>query len=277
MNGQPFRNPHVLVVEDDSSTAFTIFYALQNQLPTSSTIRLAYNLADAREWIDREKFNAVLIDFALPDGTGMDLIETLMGNPVRLRPCLFLTSGIDPDRFEVATILSKYPEITFVEKPFRFEALADLIMDRVLPQSLDDQDYYGLQLFDLIQAYSIARRSVTLRILTAEGKMGVISMERGEILHAVMDGVEGIDALRKLAKNRRGKIRLDRGCTTARRTVHDSTQHALLETYRLLDEEEGREVAATPAEAGFAAESVPSSPQEEIEALFKEAFHPEQC
>lgn len=270
MANQPFRQAHILVVEDDSSTAFTIFYSLQNGLPSASTIRLAYNLEDAREWIEREKFNGIVVDFSLPDGNGMELIESILESPGDDHPFIFLTSGLDPDRFEVANILFRHPEITFIEKPFRFEALADLIMDRLLPETLAEQNYYGLLLFDLIQAYSIARRSATVRILTADGKMGVIALDQGEMIHAFMEGAEGIDALKKMARNKQGRIRLDRGCPTAKRTIHDSTQHVLIETYRQLDEEQSPD----GPNGGIGVKSGAQALEEDLDALFNDAFFP---
>jgi CheY-like chemotaxis protein len=283
-----FRSPHILIVEDDSSTAYSIFYTLQSGLPEGATLRMAYGLEDAKEWVVREQFNVVLLDFSLPDGTGMDLIELLMKRSAASQPFIFLISGLDPDRFDVASILIRYPEITFVEKPFRYEALVDLVLDRILPHSIAEQDYYGLQLFDLIQAYSIARRSATIRVLTADGKMGVIALDHGEVVHAVMDGAEGVEALKKLARSTGGRIRLDRGCPTARRTITQPTQRVLIEAYRLLDEDidpserKGEETAGRrrrseePQNGGEGDRARPvgghAAPDPEIDSAFNEAF-----
>jgi len=113
-----------------------------------------------------------------------------------------------------------------------------------------------------------------LRVLTAEGTMGMVALDKGEIVHAVMEGVEGMEAVKKLARKRQGKIRLDRGCTTAKRTIQDPTQQVLIEAYRLLDEEGGQKEDAGASEDQTAGKPAPRRTEEEIESLFREAFYP---
>ena len=64
----------VLLVDDDAEftdVACTIIEFLGHEVLTAST------LAEAREWLSKESFDHILLDFMLPDGSGLHLMESL--------------------------------------------------------------------------------------------------------------------------------------------------------------------------------------------------------
>jgi CheY-like chemotaxis protein len=65
-------NARLLIVEDHGDTARALARLLENR---GFTTQIAPTIATAFETIEREKFDLLLCDLGLPDGTGMDLIR----------------------------------------------------------------------------------------------------------------------------------------------------------------------------------------------------------
>lgn len=244
----------ILVVDDDPFLATTLASALKRAFPSETSICVAHSLREAMGFVQQDiPFRVAIVDHELPDGKGADFLKTLVlrrGRPI----ALFLVSGADPDQIEIASLLRELPQITFVEKPFRYQELVAKIRDTILPEASTDQHFYGLKLFELIQAYSLSRRSMTIRVLGKDEKMGVVFLREGEMIHATMDRTEGLEALTKLARSRHGKLRIEEGCFTAKHSIELPTMQALLEVFRRIDENaagKGQVPWATPNPDGI--------------------------
>ncbi len=235
MTGPSARQATLLVIDDDSFLATTLAFALQRTFPPQTTVRTAESCAEALRLVDAEPFDAVIADDHLPDGRGSDILKHLLSRGGRV-PILFLISGRNPDELDIGSLLREHPQVTFIEKPFLFHEVAKQIRAAVLPQATTEPHHYGLQMFDLIQAYSLARRSATLRVLLEDGRMGTVAIREGDLIHAVMGPLIGTEALLEIARNKKGHIRIEEACTTARQTIYLPTEYVLLDTFRLLDE-----------------------------------------
>ncbi|MDC8830705.1 sigma-54-dependent transcriptional regulator [Alteromonas gilva] len=78
----------VLLVDDDTEftdVACTIIEFLGHEVLTAA------NLAEARDWLSKETFDHILLDFMLPDGSGLHLLEEL--NAGQKRPRVTLITG----------------------------------------------------------------------------------------------------------------------------------------------------------------------------------------
>lgn len=251
------RRLRLLVADDDPFLSTTLVLALQRALPSHTVIRMAHSLSEASSLVGTEAFNAVLVEHNLPDGNGGEFLRTLclLGGH---RIALFLTSAKDPNLTDVPALLREFPQITFIEKPFLFDAVARQVLQAVEPDSKCGPGHYGLELFDLIQAYSLARKSATLRILLPDGGMGMVAIREGDLVHAALGSAVGQEALLRIARHRKGRIRIDETCSTALRTFTIPTGHVLIDTSRLLDEVERQESSsasdvATAAMSSFQA------------------------
>ncbi len=250
MTGPGSRQVTLLVVDDDSFLATTLAFALQRTFPPQTSVRTSASFAESLRLVDAESFDAVIADDHLPDGRGSEILKHLLSRGGRV-PILFLISGRNPDELDVGSLLRQYPQITFIEKPFLFHEVARQIRASVLPQVTTEPHHYGLQLFDLIQAYGLARRSATLRVLLEDGRMGTVAIREGDLIHAVMGSLIGTEALLEIARNKKGHIRIEEACTTARQTIYLPTEYVLLDTFRMLDERReagtsGDELAPSP-------------------------------
>jgi len=268
------RLSRILIVEGDPFLATTLASAIRRVLAVESIVCVCSTLQEAMMRVDEEEFHAVVVDNDLSDGKGRGLVRYLARRDARPQGLFFL-SGEDPDSIQVASLLREHPEIRFIEKPCRYVDVARQVRDVVVPNKRTDQTFYGLRLFDLIQAFSMVRASITLRILLPDGKLGTVSLRDGTLLHAAMEGVEGMEALARMARDGRGEVRVEAGCTTAKHTIELPTQQALIEVFRILDER----AMATPEQATPEQAPTPvatSASESEIEEFFRKAFDAEE-
>lgn len=77
----------ILLVEDDSTLAMGIEYSLKNE---GYKVNLANNVASAKQFIDTENYDLILLDITLPDGSGYDLCTYVRES--RETPIIFLTA-----------------------------------------------------------------------------------------------------------------------------------------------------------------------------------------
>jgi len=74
-------------VEDDSTLAMGIEYSLRNE---GYKVNLANNVASAKQLIDDEIYDIIILDITLPDGSGYDLCKYVRES--RETPVIFLTA-----------------------------------------------------------------------------------------------------------------------------------------------------------------------------------------
>jgi signal transduction histidine kinase/DNA-binding response OmpR family regulator len=91
-------SPVVLHVEDDPD----IFHVVEAVIGSSAEVVRAPLLADARRELDARSFSLVILDVTLPDGSGLDLIETIRGLPNP--PPIMIFSASDSDAVVAARV-----------------------------------------------------------------------------------------------------------------------------------------------------------------------------
>lgn len=80
--------PKLLVVEDSKEFQLMVKSALGRGMQ----VEVCATLAEARKKISSESYDLVLLDIALPDGTGFDFCSELQGNEKTMKlPIIFLT------------------------------------------------------------------------------------------------------------------------------------------------------------------------------------------
>ena len=105
----------ILLVEDEEHLAFTLRFNLQEE---GYTVDLAGTLAAARECVEN-KYDLILLDIMLPDGSGFDFCEELRtaGN---LAPVVMLTAKGTPE--DIVTGLGVGAD-DYLTKPFSLSEL----------------------------------------------------------------------------------------------------------------------------------------------------------
>ncbi len=225
----------VLVVTDNPYVGGTLTSAIRKYLPDASVVRLTPTLSEATDWLRQERYQAVVVAQDLADGKGFALLKSLLMLP-RKPVGLFLIGDARAGDTDLVRFLRENPEVTFIQKPFRYAAVGMKVRSALLPSQSTEQTYYGLRLSELIQAFSIARRNATIQIILPDNVYSAIYIQNGDLVHATCGDAEGAEAMARIIRSKKGDIRVDKGCATAKRTITHSTQRVLLDIYREIDE-----------------------------------------
>ena len=105
----------ILLVEDDITLGNGIRLALQN---ASLQITLCHTLAEARDILDRESFDLLILDINFPDGCGLDLLNEV--RKVSTVPIILLTAN--DMEMDIVTGLESGAD-DYITKPFSLAVL----------------------------------------------------------------------------------------------------------------------------------------------------------
>jgi len=117
----------VLLVDDDAEftdVACTIIEFLGHEVLTAST------LAEAREWLSKESFDHILLDFMLPDGSGLHLMESLQPEQ---NTRVTLITGHPSVKGIIKDMCG--PNIDYLVKPIQREDLESVLQGKKQPAS----------------------------------------------------------------------------------------------------------------------------------------------
>ena len=177
----------VLLVDDDpefTEVACTIIEFLGHDILTAA------NLAEARECLTKETFDHILLDFMLPDGSGVHLFDELDALPKR--PKVTLITGHPSVRGIIKGLCG--PNIDYLVKPIQREDIeAALTGKKEKPNSGGTRikKYFGhligesapmKELYKLIER--VSRTSANVMLL---GESGVGKEVVAESIHAASD------------------------------------------------------------------------------------------
>jgi len=181
----------VLLVDDDpefTDVACTIIEFLGHEVLTAA------NLDEARDWLTKESFDHILLDFMLPDGSGVHLFEELDALPKR--PRVTLITGHPSVRGIIKGLCG--PNIDYLVKPIQREEIEAVLSGKKEKKSETGnatiKKYFGhligespsmKELYKLIER--VSRTSANVMLL---GESGVGKEVVAEAIHAASD-VEG--------------------------------------------------------------------------------------
>ncbi|MGL5313593.1 MAG: response regulator transcription factor [Peptostreptococcaceae bacterium] len=121
----------ILIVEDDSTIAFSMKYALESE---GYKVESANNIEIARKKIKENKFDLLLLDVMLPDGTGYELCEEVRRSSEI--PIIFLTACDE----EVNVVMGlDIGGDDYITKPFRVRELMSRIKAVMRRKSPDNE------------------------------------------------------------------------------------------------------------------------------------------
>jgi DNA-binding NtrC family response regulator len=103
--------PSVLVVDDDVAVCRIVHRMLSDE---QYQVRISQSVADAVGAIEQKLFDVYVLDFKLPDGTGLDVAERIRSKGSEAP--IILMSGYDPSA--VALRAEKLRIFDIIEKPF---------------------------------------------------------------------------------------------------------------------------------------------------------------
>ena len=104
----------VLLVDDDSEFTEVACQIIEF---IGHDVCVAANLKEAKEWLAQQKFDHVLLDFMLPDGSGLHLIDHINQND--LTPYITLITGHPSVKGMLAGLCG--PKVSYIVKPLQRE------------------------------------------------------------------------------------------------------------------------------------------------------------
>lgn len=106
----------VLLVDDDSEFTEVACQIIEF---IGHDVSVASNLKEAKEWLNQQKFDHVLLDFMLPDGSGLHLIDFMKQN--HLTPYVTLITGHPSVKGLLAGLCG--PKVNYIVKPLQREEI----------------------------------------------------------------------------------------------------------------------------------------------------------
>jgi PAS domain S-box-containing protein len=113
------RKPRILHVEDDHD----IFQVVQTALSDRAEVIQSGSLSDARARIRGEKFDLLILDIGLPDGSGLELLPVLRGTPHAATPVVVFSAQ------ELSPRTARHVQATLLKSKTSNEELVSTISD----------------------------------------------------------------------------------------------------------------------------------------------------
>jgi CheY-like chemotaxis protein len=234
----------VLVVDADYNTLGTLARALRAR---GHHVTLC---TDGRTGLQRAVESApdiVLVDRDISVVDAQTFLDVLRDNPRTTSAHAFILSASEP------TVGSLDARSEVLVKPFHVAevvARIEAVLRHARAPKREPElrgDLEQVALFDLLQVFSVNRRSGVLRVETL-GASGEISVREGRIVDCIYRGVRGEKALYRLLSARRGQFLFMPGATSGHVSIEASTDMLMMEAVRQADELS--ELAATMPSMG---------------------------
>ena len=195
----------ILLLEDDTALGRGIQLALQGQ---EAQVTLMNTLAQAREALGKGRFDLLLLDVNLPDGSGLELLRQVRGQV----PVILLTANdLETD---IVTGLESGAE-DYITKPFSLAVLRARVNAQLRRGKRDARVEVGPFVFDFDRmefrkdgkALELSKTEQKLLRLLVENRGQTLA--RGTLVDRIWtDGAEYVDenALSVTVKRLRGKL-----------------------------------------------------------------------
>ena len=116
--------PFVLVVDDDVAVCRILHRMLSDE---HYQVQISQSVADAVAAIEQKFFDVYVLDYKLPDGTGLDVAERIRSKGSQAP--IILLSGYDPSA--IALRAQKLLIADFLAKPFSREIICNAVRRRL--------------------------------------------------------------------------------------------------------------------------------------------------
>ncbi len=228
----------VLLVDDEEA----LVWSLASRL---ARVRPQYRFSTANDGISalalmqESAADLLVADIRMPGMSGIDLVLAARRSRPNL-PVVVMTAFTSAD----VQRLSSGPFTGFLEKPFEFERLLELVDRALAPPRVGFSGAISVQtLPDIVQLYVLSSATGLLTI-KHDGDEGQLYFDHGTIQHAATRNVTGDEAFFEIMLWSDGEFSMRSGAHASERSVRSNWQELLMESCRRIDEGR-REVAPT--------------------------------
>lgn len=270
------RRPRVLIVDDEDNIVLALHRVLYQDNERYDVL-LARTAEIAQQILHDAHVDVMVTDVHLPEKSGMDLLSwTAVESPA--------TRVIVMTAFDISGIKDQahaFGCLRLTRKPFDVHE-----MRATIRRALDHGEGFAgklseLSMIDLVQMLCISRKSTALRF-SHMGHSGVVSIEEGEVVHAVWNNMVGEEAFYQMISAKAGAFHTFPPPPDMEKSIKGSWQHLLMEGVRRQDEHDAGlssvdpppaspDAAPAPA-AKAAATSSPRPPPTAVDRLIDQGF-----
>ena len=221
----------VLIVDDEED----MIWSLQNNLCNESLQVEIFTASSGEEALevlkDSGQVDLVVTDIKMPGISGLDLLIEIKN----LYPytSVIVMTAFPSNEYKREALLKG--SLHFVEKPFELNDLREMITMSLQEDSMFKGTVAGVGLGDVIQLKAMSGVSGALRVKEGE-QQGIIYFEKGKIIHAIFDEVEGEEAFYKVMEFSGGVLDSLKVTNLPGQTIDIPVEALLIEGMRRLDE-----------------------------------------
>lgn len=219
----------VLIVEDEFALRESLVEGLSGALPEYTFVGVESVEEALGEVADSQPI-LVISDVRLPGKSGVDfLIESRSKWPgIKFILITAFAAMISPEQALAQGALR------LLRKPFALKDLIEAVSEALADDSFTGQ-VEGIALVDLMQVLSLGQKTVGVSIQRGNAA-GQVYFEEGQLVHATVGDLKGIEALIELIGWQGGGIQTRIGQKAPLRSIEGSFQGVLMEALRQLDE-----------------------------------------
>lgn len=220
----------ILVVDDEEDILWSLKEFLVNK-DLSAEVLTASSGEAALEVLARKRIDLVITDIRMPGMSGLDLLVEIK-NRFPYTSVIVMTA-FPSSEFKREALLRG--GMYFVEKPFDIKVLRERVKDALRDSSQFQGMLTGISLSDVIQIKCMSGVTAALRV--TEGKrQGVVFFQKGEIIHAICDDIDGEKAFYEIISFAHGHLDTVHIAEMPARTIFKPYAALLMEGARRMDE-----------------------------------------
>jgi CheY-like chemotaxis protein len=236
---------HKVLILDDDADLLELYREMLSRLPSKPEILTAASGSHAIALLESTSFSLLVCDLNMPKMDGLQVLAIVRRKYPQLRTAV-MTSVVD-EQFRMRAYAMGVD--LYLEKPNTGEGIK-LFLDCI--ESLLGQEnqggFRGVQsksLVDILQLEGLSRNSSTLKVTNGihEGRIWFLN---GEVIDAATQDLTGEAAFQRIMAWKTGSFEVLPPDPTRSRTVHTSFQGLLLESARVLDENQGNHAGPAP-------------------------------
>ncbi len=225
----PHKARRIILVDDEEALAWSLASRLVKARP-GDRIETANDGETALVRVQEGPVDILIADVRMPGMSGIDLILAARRLYPEL-PVIVMTAFKSAD----VTRLGAGPFTGFLEKPFEFDRLRDLVEQALAPQVGFSGAISVQTLPDIVQLYVLSNAIGALTVTHGMDE-GQLYFAQGAILHAVTKRSRGDDAFYEIMMWSGGQFSMRIGAIAPERSVHSNWQELLMESVRRVDE-----------------------------------------
>lgn len=223
----------ILVVDDEADILWSLKEFLVNK-ELQAQVYTAGSGEEALEKLARERIDLVITDIKMPGMSGLDLLVEIKNRFPYIS--VIVMTAFPSSEFKREALLKG--GMYFIEKPFDIKNLRDKVMEALQETGQFKGMLTGISLSDVIQIKCMSGVTAALRV-TEGSRQGIIFFQKGEIIHALCDELDGEEAFYEIISFAHGHLDTVNIANLPERSIFNSYVAMLMEGARRRDEQGG--------------------------------------